>query len=492
MIVLALLSTAQAWSQPRVNSAFLNTASFPDPNKPKELVIVREDNTLDPSNACPDIATCTKMYRLEDRGDTYRTYDIESVRIAGTTLTADLAEVPTSTKKLTFVAFNLKATPKIGYLEMPVSPQLLQLDVDETEAFEGLRSPVIVQYQALTPLTIKPNDERRTRAAISSALAITDAADFDRPYPGYVESIAPVGQPAEVFELRISGAPRGKKLNLQLGGLETFNGQAQQATTTIQTIAIPKGRADATLYLQLSAEANDVKRERKYTIDTRVHDVWRTGSRWNIGPTLDATFGNKTAKAPNSGALSVDLRYFIPGTPTFRTNITVSPILRTDRSRDNEDLGSDIVLEAVIPKLERSLDERRKEEKRLKGPPLAIVWGWKLRPSVGFELGKHIKSSSAEVDNTKFSRLRVGLSGALEFGKWNLSTSVQHRYLFDRELVLQDGSVSTISDSSKTYGRVDLSYDLGVVGLTLTHLNGRQPPAFSSTHSTSLGLTFKF
>lgn len=260
----------------------------------------------------------------------------------------------------------------------------------------------------------------------------------------------------------------------------------------IQTIAIPKGRDDAT-FLKLSAEANDVKHERKYTLDTRVHDVWRAGERWNIGPTLDATVGNKTAKAPNSGALSVDLRYFIQGTPTFRTNITLSPIFRTDRSFDNEDLGSDITLEGVIPKLERPLEQRRKEEKRLKGPPLARVWGWKLRPSVAFEIGKHIKSSSAEVDNTKFSRLRGGIVAALEFGRWSLSTSVQHRYLFNKEVFRQDDdTVATVSDTGKTYGRLDLSYDLGVVGLTLTHLNGRQPPAFSSTHSTSLGISFKF
>src|SRR5205085_1898775 len=247
------------------------------------------------------------------------------------------------------------------------------------------------------------------------------------------------------------------------------------------------------LFLKLSAEANNVKQDRKYTLDSRMHDVWRAGERWNIGPTLDVTVGNKTAKAPNSGAVSLDLRFFIPGSRNFRTNVTFSPIFRSDRSFKNEDLGADVVLEGVIPRLERPLDQRRKEEKRLKGPPLARVWGWKFRPAVAFESGKHVKSASAEIDNAKFSRLRAGFVAGLEFGRWSLSGSLQHRYLFSKEVLLKDdGSVSTISDSSKTYGRADLTYDLGVVGLTLTHLNGRQPPAFSSTHSTSVGLTFKF
>jgi hypothetical protein len=492
LIIAAIaFTTTGARAASSVNSAFLQTASFPDSTKPKELVIVREENTLDASNACPDTATCAQKYRLEDR-DTYRTYEIDSVSIAGTTLKAELHELPASTKKLTFVALNLKATPKIGYLEIPVTPQLMQLDIDETEAGEGLRSPIVVQYHALTPITIKQRDERKTRAVMSSALTITDAADFDRPYSGYVAAIAPLDTSSEIFELRIAGAPRGKKLALQVGGFETFNGQAQQATGPVQTIAIPKGRDDATLFVKLSAEANNVKRERRYTLDTRVHDVWRAGQRWNIGPTLDATYGNKTAKAPNSGALSVDLRYFIKGKPEFRTNLTVSPIFRSDRSANNQDLGGDVVLEGIIPRLERSLDQRRKEEKRLKGTPLALEWGWKLRPSVAAEFGTHIKSALEEVEGKSFIRFRAGVSAAVEFGKWSLTTSIQHRYLLDKEVLLQDGAVNTVSDSQKTYGRADLSYDLGVVAISLTHLNGRQPPAFSSTHSTSLGLTFKF
>lgn len=55
-------------------------------------------------------------------------------------------------------------------------------------------------------------------------MSITDPNDFDRPYLGYVQAIAPVDVAADVFEMRISGAPRGKKLNLQVGGLKPSTG----------------------------------------------------------------------------------------------------------------------------------------------------------------------------------------------------------------------------------------------------------------------------
>lgn len=45
--ILIVLSVFPLVAGQTVNSAFLQTASFPDPNKPKELVIVREENTLD-------------------------------------------------------------------------------------------------------------------------------------------------------------------------------------------------------------------------------------------------------------------------------------------------------------------------------------------------------------------------------------------------------------------------------------------------------------
>ncbi|MEA2569204.1 MAG: hypothetical protein QOI24_1205 [Acidobacteriota bacterium] len=494
-VTIALLLTHDVRAEKKMKevfSAFLKTASFSDSAHPMDLLVVLEDNVIDPSNTCSDKDECAKKYRLEDRND-YRTYDIASVAVENTTtLRVTLAELPTSTKKLTFVARNLKATPKVGYFEIPVSPQLFQLDIDDSETFEGLRSPIIVQYHTMAPMTVKAGDEAKTRAAMSSALTITDPGEFDRPHQGYVDSIAPLDRPSDFFQLTITGAPRGKKLDMAIGGLETFNGQPQQASGSIQTLPVPKGRDDATLYLKLSAEANNVKRERKYTLDTRIHDVWRAANRWNLGPTLDATFGNKTAKAPNSGAVSLDLRYFFEGTPKFRTNLTLSPIFRTDRSFKNEDLGADVVLEGVIPRLERSLEQRRKEEKRKKGPPLAHVWGWKLRPSVAVEIGRHIKSTTPQIDNSDFERLRAGISAGVEYGKWSLTTSVQHRYLFTEEAVLQDGAAAMVSDGAQTYGRVDLSYDLGVIALTLTHMNGRQPPAFASTHSTALGFTFKF
>jgi hypothetical protein len=491
--VLLLAAAVPLFALDKRGVALSNLIYFQDAAADK-LVIELKAHTLLAGNECADKPTCAAMYALEYR-ENFRLVPITRVDgPAGTKkLTVSLEAPVTDVKALVFVARDLKAVPltnpkKIGYLELPVKPQLMALDIDDSEAFEGIRGPAMVQYQALLPdtLTLDAN----TPAKLSSALSVTDPGDFDRPYRGYIANV--FKESPYVYTLVVRGGPRGKKLNVQVGGVETFGGAPLNATTAVQTLAIPKGRDDATLFLRLGAEANDIKQERKYTLDVRAREAWLVGDRWQMGPTLDVTVGNKTAAAPNTGALSADFRYFIPGRPGFRSRLLLAPIFRTDRAFENENLGIDVAWEMIIPSLDKSLEMRRKEEKRRGGPPLARVWGWSVRPVIALETGRHLKSSSPEVDDETFSRLRGGVALVLERGRWKLSGSAVQRQLFSDEVLLQSNEVVEVSRSEKRFFRGDLTYDFGTAGLTLTYLNGRQPPAYSPTDSTSLGVTFKF
>lgn len=468
---------------------------FPDAADMTKLVVEFRNNDLLPGNTCNTTAECEKLYRLEYEGENHSTFDVTSVVLGdsglGHTLTFTLGTPVTTIKDLVLTCFNVKAQPKLGQLRIVIAPQLKTLPTPDTLTFEGIHSPVLVQYQALLPNTLNIADQKKAQALLANALGITDPGEFNRAYRGYVGRVGK-SKGDFVYTLLITGAPRGKAVNVQVGGIESFGATPLTATTSVQTMAAPKGRDDAALFLRIGAEANDIKHERKYTLDVRARDTWRSGERWQIGPTLDVNIGNKTAKAPNLGSLAADFRYFFPGNPNFRSRLLISPIFRTDRAFENEDLGVDLVWEMIIPRLDQSLDARRRNEKNLGGPPLARVWGWSVRPVIALEVGRRIKSVEEEVDGSEFSRLRGGLSMTLERGRWKLSVSAVERHLFSEEAVIEGDTVVTTAASDRHFVRGDLTYDVGIIGVTLTHMDGRQPPAFSDTHSTSLGVTFKF
>jgi hypothetical protein len=379
-------------------------------------------------------------------------------------------------------------------VEVPVAPQLAQKDDTGDEPFEKLRGTQDVVYRSLIPIEVRPRDMDRVRAVLSNGLSITDPGEFDRPYAGEVTAIKKVDDAGFVHTLTISGIPRGTKVNVKVGGFEKFGGDDLQASATVQAKALPKTRDEADLWIKVAADADNVKKDRKYSLDTRIHSGWRHG-RWDIGPTLDGVMGNVTSKAPNTAALSFDLKYWLQvakDSVLHSQSITLSPVFRTDRSFANRDAGADLVYAPIFRRFDQSLDERRKAEKRLGGPPLVRNWGWSVRPSVAMEVGRHIASASPDVRDTEFSRLRVGLSATLEWRKWKLAVGAQSRHLFNDELFLQGTSVLRTSKAERNYARGDLSYDLGTVSLLLTHITGRQPPAFSVTQSTSLGVAFKF
>ncbi len=507
-----------AFAAVAAGQGFETTASFPEgagatPNF-KRLVIEFEQIgiTLTTDNNCPRVAhepagdrqvPCTELYRLENRTTPFAAVAIDTVNATPglfPQLEITLHDAPKTLKSLVFVALNLQSSspkgpaPVKGYVEVPVASQLSQKDDPGTEPFVALRGTQQVFYRSVIPVVIPPAELERFRAKLSSAMSITDPADFDRPYVGEVTGFKNVDSVGFVHEITVSGAPRGKKVTVKIAGVEKFGAEDLQAGTAVQTKALPKAREDADLWVKLAIDTDSVKKDRKYSVDTRMHSGWRDG-RWDVGPTLDGTFGNVTSKAPNTAALSFDFKYWLnvaDGGVLHSQSVTLSPVYRTDRSFDNRDLGADLVYEPIFRVLDQTLDERRKAEKRLGGPPLAKTWGWRIRPSFALETGRHIASVSADVRHTDFSRLRFGLSSTIEWLQWKLTISGQTRHLFSSELLLQDKGVVQTAKSDKNYGRIDLSYDLGAVSIVSTHMNGRQPPAFSSTHSTSLGIVFKF
>src|SRR4029077_11984292 len=136
------------------------------------------------------------------------------------------------------------------------------------------------------------------------------------------------------------GLPRAKKLEVDVSGIDVYTGTPVSApTATIKTKGLPKTRDEAMAWITAGADADDVKHERKYKLDMRLHNDFSAGG-WKIGPTLDLTVGNTTSKAPNTGSISTDFRYILgssagafaekPGV-FFEQAFLLSPIFRSDR-----------------------------------------------------------------------------------------------------------------------------------------------------------------
>ena len=106
----------------------------------------------------------------------------------------------------------------------------------------------------------------------------------------------------------------------------------------------------------------------------------------------------------------------------------------------------------------------------------------------------------SDLDGSAFNRLRGTIVAMVERevgrgmpGTVKLTLTATSRHLFSDEAVLDDeGLLVETNRAEKTFFRADLSCDIGPWALTLTHMNGRQPPAFSATHSTSFGVTIKY
>jgi len=510
--VIALLAAA---AFPAQGAGFKTIFFFPAAQRPedvnKTLVLqYRDDLPIDASNACA-ADECAKKYRLERVDKPFETFTITSAVFGEEggfpTLTFALDRAPVAAKGLSLLAYDLivvdaqaldpaRQKKSLGPQTFPIAPQLAGAATDEGERFEALRNVQHLDYQSLTPMAFGNSEQERAAASKKVTVVDADPQQFSQPYTVYVDRIATVSKDHVRHQIDLTGIPRGKKVVVTFDGLETFAGQPLQAKATVQNLALPKGRDDSEVYANISIVADDVKNDRQYKYDVHLQDRWRVADLWDLGPTFDATLGNKSSKAPNTAALSFDFRRWL-GTD-FSTHgihsasFVFSPIYRTDRAQANRDAGIDIAFEPFFTKLERPLVRRRAIEVANGGPPLVRQWGWRIRPSLALETGEHLRSSEPDVEHHTFERARSGLSAMVERGPWQLTFTGYERYLFEHEVVLDQGKVVRTAKGERRYARADLAYNFANVALTVTYLDGRQPPAFTQTHSTSFGIALKF
>ena len=125
--------------------------------------------------------------------------------------------------------------------------------------------------------------------------------------------------------------------------------------------------------------------------------------------------------------------------------------------------------------------------------PFAQHWGFTVRPVIAIEMGRHLKSTSPQVEHHDLSRVRGELKVIVEYENFSLTLAGVTRHLFSDEVLLgESGSVLTIDRSDRGFLRGDFLWDFGIAGLTISHINGRQPPAFTQAHTTSLGIAIKW
>jgi hypothetical protein len=470
------------------------------------VAFFRNDTTLvvsfervDPivnENSC-DGAQCKTKYRVEDRTLANGVIDVSRVEVNDdNTMTVTLASKPQNVKALFFVAADYQVPdPSVqggvktaGRKDLQIKPQFEAVPVDLPSPFIGFF------YRSLTPLTLA--DDFATHLDLAKKITLTDPNQFGRPYPTRVIGIESDGK--FFHTIRLSGLPRAKKLDVAISGIDTWDGKPVAASGTLSTEGFPKTRDSARVWITGSIDADDVKSERKYKLDTRLHYDFSVGN-WRIGPTLDAIVGNTLSKAPNTGSLAADFRYDFgrplpSGAPGLFSQqaILLAPIFRTDRGFDNQELGLDIAWEPRITVLEKPLDFRRLVAFREKRDPFQRHWGFTLRPTIALETGQKTESVSAEVKGEEFIRARASILMVVEFNNLKLSLERTDRHLFTDEASLNAGAVVTTTASHRGFLRGDLQWDFGFAAITLTHLNGRLPPIYTETGSTSLGVTFKY
>lgn len=451
-----------------------------------------DEDFPDTDSKCDNVNDCRDRYWLERRVGPRSPMEVKRVRIDPDakfhTLELTLVKAPDSIEDVFVVFAGMFNTAKeaLPWESMPLLPQ-----IEQDEFGDGT---------TLTYRTLEPRD-------LTAGKPIVTAVDKDTGH-GHVlpvKSISAVDKDgiSHTLEIDNRSLPRGKKFKTSVEGLDTV-----KAKTTIERTAFPEKRDDASFYANGSIEADEVgEGSRAYKLDVFIAPKWKFHSDlWEHGPKIDMILGNKTSKAPNTALLGWDFKRFIvkelQGIASH--SYSVGPQYRVDRQNENRDFELNAQYDPLFKSLEGKTVEQRRADLEREGEKDILKkakWGYQLRPSIGLEAGWHLESTNPEVEDNSLTRIRGTITAMLERaidvprapGTLKLTITGTARKLFSDEAVLDDEGALVKTDSSdRSFFRADLSYDIGPGALTLTHMNGRQPPAFSPTHSTSFGVTIKY
>ena len=473
----------------------------------QNIVVRRFSKDLAPNvNDCNTQPTCSNLYVVEYIGtevpamgvtvpnvtNAQSSPSILAIQLSSPILLTQAGTVlPLSSFRVVLRQLRLADEPRPTRLEIPLASTFFINENKRTRGlvYRGLR----IRARPVGPVVVTLKDPD---TGVSFVYEDPEIESYPQPH-----------QPSSLlWQIVLNPVPpRGKALLATVAGIDDFQGSLITRSEKVTFLAAPKGRDDAMFYLKGQKVYNQ-KGDDQGSVDFKLGTNFfspAAGQEWWY--LVSATVGSKKLKISQTGTLSLGYRKWLGVNPNDLTQvpqwaISVAPTFRTDRDFKNRDLGMDLALVGEPALLYQPLERRRKNAADPQAA-MKIAAGWWVKPTLAIEAGKHLASSSDAVDGETFARGLGGLNLMWETDRLSLfnqptglklTVDVAARYLSKDEVTINQNDLLNVEDGYKPYIRAELAYDLGFVGLSVVHENGKLPPAFKTARATTVGLTFKF
>jgi len=328
------------------------------------------------------------------------------------------------------------------------------------------------------------------------------------------------------------------KAQLNVKGVYDIFGQEVSVPKEKQKITLkdlPKGKDDATYYLQFSDQASPGSKP-TWALDTKAAPVFAAEYR-SFSPILNlvANVGFGNVKSPNTITLGAGLtRLFFTGNRTLQA-VRFSPTLNfeTDRTFDKERnliVSPDFRFYVPFLNNKRDLRSRRhyvaaiakKSQSEIAkidpaDPMFRKYWGFFTQVWVGMETGGSLisptvqtqdKTSSVLVPSYGIARFHPRLQTNFELWRFTLDLSVTSRFIGITEYVGRVVSTTNPATGAKKnltildpvygwrgYGELSLAFALDQsshINFTTTYKRGSAPPTFDKVDVVQTGITLKY
>jgi hypothetical protein len=328
------------------------------------------------------------------------------------------------------------------------------------------------------------------------------------------------------------------KAQLNVKGVYDVFGQEISIPKDKQKIALkdlPKGKDDASYYLQFSDQAGPGAKP-SWALDAKAVPVF--GSEFaGFSPTLNllANVGYGNVQSPNTITLGGGLTQFFPTGHSTLQAVRFSPTFNfeTDRTFDQERnliFSPDLRIYLSFLNNKRDLRSRRayinaigdKSQAEISkvdpdDPTFKKYWGFFTQLWIGVETGGSVisptvqtpdKTTSVLVPSYGIVRLHPKLQTNFELWRFTLDFNVTSRYIGETEYVGRVISTTNpITGAKKSvaildsvqgwrgYGEISLSFALDQsshVNLTTTYKRGSAPPSFNKVDVVQSGITLKY
>ena len=331
---------------------------------------------------------------------------------------------------------------------------------------------------------------------------------------------------------------RQAKAQLNVRGVYDVFGQEISIPKEKQKIALkdlPKGKDDATYYLQFSNQAGPGSKP-SWALDAKGTPLLG-GEFAGFTPTLNvlANVGYGNVQSPNTITLGEGLTRLFAVKHSVLDALRFAPTFdfETDRTFNNERnliFSPDLRVYLSFLNYKRDLRSRRaylnaiedKSQAEISkvdpdNPKFKKYWGFYTQLWVGMETGGSLvsptvqtsdKTSAALVPSYGIVRFHPKLQTNFELWRFTLDFNATPRYIAETEFVGRIVSTTNPTTGAKTnvaildsvqgwrgYGEVSLSFALDQsshINLTTTYKRGSAPPAFNKVDVVQSGITLKY